>query len=146
MHSGLSLDVLPQLPPAEVALVDGDHNWYTVFNELRLLQRTARLAGRPAPVVLCHDAGWPYARRDQYCDPETIPAEFRQPWARGGIVRGRSELAGDDGLNPAFCNALYEGGPKNGVLTAVEDFAEAAGEPIAVSINGDQYGLAVLVP
>src|SRR5690349_17524305 len=31
-HRRLSLDVLPELPPVDVALIDGDHNWYTVFH------------------------------------------------------------------------------------------------------------------
>jgi len=36
-----SLDVLPKLPPVDLALIDGDHNWYTVYNELRLLAACA---------------------------------------------------------------------------------------------------------
>src|SRR5919106_6661341 len=34
-HQGLSLDVLPTMGPVDAALIDGDHNWYTVVNELR---------------------------------------------------------------------------------------------------------------
>ena len=41
-HRDLSLNVLGDLPPMDAALIDGDHNWYTVYNELRLLAR-----GRP---------------------------------------------------------------------------------------------------
>ena len=41
-HLGISHDVLPGLPPADVALVDGDHNWFTVYHELRMLADTAR--------------------------------------------------------------------------------------------------------
>ena len=42
---GLSLDILPGIEPVDFALVDGDHNWHTVLNELRLLER-AGLAPR----------------------------------------------------------------------------------------------------
>ena len=30
-HQDLSLNVLPSLQPFDVGLLDGDHNWYTVF-------------------------------------------------------------------------------------------------------------------
>src|SRR5438045_3170156 len=64
VHSDLSLNVLPTLPAVDVALIDGDHNWYTVFHELGALAATARAAARSLPVLLLHDVGWPYGRRD----------------------------------------------------------------------------------
>ncbi len=112
-----------QLPSGSVfdcIFIDGDHNWYTVFNELRLIDERALL--RPGGYVFLHDVGWPYGRRDMYYQPDTIPGEFRRPFARKGMVRGQSALADDGGINPKFLNALEEGGPRNGVLTAVEDF------------------------
>ncbi len=45
-HLGTSLDVLPDLPPADVVLVDGDHNWYTVYNELQAPGRHVATGGR----------------------------------------------------------------------------------------------------
>src|SRR5262245_34921569 len=36
-HRDLSHNVLPSLPPMDAALIDGDHNWYTVYHELRML-------------------------------------------------------------------------------------------------------------
>src|ERR1700704_144185 len=42
LHEALSLDVLPTLGAVDAALIDGDHNWYTVSNELRLLAEGAR--------------------------------------------------------------------------------------------------------
>src|SRR5436190_23805987 len=36
-YRDLSHHVLPTLGPMDTALIDGDHNWYTVYNELRLL-------------------------------------------------------------------------------------------------------------
>src|ERR687897_2974104 len=41
-HRDISHNVLPKLPPCEVALIDGDHNWYTVYHELQMLAATAR--------------------------------------------------------------------------------------------------------
>ena len=87
---GSSHDVLPGLPPADVVLIDGDHNWYTVYHELRMLADTARRAGAPLPVLVLHDVGWPYGRRDLYYEPDRIPEEFRQPYARAGMRPGQS--------------------------------------------------------
>ena len=77
-HRDLSLNVLADLPAVDVALVDGDHNWYTVYHELRLLREAARRDDAPLPVVIMHDVLWPYGRRDLYYAPEQIPEEFRQ--------------------------------------------------------------------
>ena len=79
-HRDISHNVLPHLPPADIALIDGDHNWYTVYHELKILSATAREAGKPLPILMMHDVGWPYGRRDLYYAPERIPEEFRQPY------------------------------------------------------------------
>lgn len=145
-HRKPSLEVLPDLEPSDFALIDGDHNWYTVFHELEALRRTAQSAGRPTPLVLCHDAGWPYGRRDGYYDPDAIPPEHRQPWERAGILPGRERLAPGRGINPDFANAKREGGPRNGVMTAIEDFAERASEPLEITVLPELHGLALLAP
>src|SRR4051812_48493809 len=51
-HRGTSLDVLRDLGAVDVALIDGDHNWHTVYNELGVLAATARAAGQPLPVLV----------------------------------------------------------------------------------------------
>src|SRR5690349_6399987 len=86
-HRDLSLNVLPDAPAFDVALIDGDHNWYTVYNELRLLRDAARRARQHLPVLILHDVCWPYSRRDLYYEPSQIPPEFRQPYAQRGIRR-----------------------------------------------------------
>jgi cephalosporin hydroxylase len=146
LHRDLSLQVLPGLPPVDVALIDGDHNWFTVINELRLLARATSAAARPMPLVLCHDVCWPYGRRDLYYDPQTIPAEYRRSWECAGIVPGRASLAPRAGLNPHLCNATEEGGPRNGVMTAIEDFIEEAADEIELTVLPVLHGLAILAP
>ena len=106
--------------PFDCILIDGDHNWYTVFNELRLIHERGLL--RPGGYIFLHDVDWPYGRRDLYYQPDTIPTEFRHGFAQKGVIRGQSALAEVGGLNSQLMNALQEGGPKNGVLTAIEDF------------------------
>ena len=144
-HRDLSLNVLPDLPAVDAALIDGDHNWYTVFNELRLLSETARAAEAPLPLLVLHDVGWPYGRRDLYYVPEQIPEEFRQPYAAQGMLRGQSELAERGGLNPTNCNATHEGGPRNGVMTAVDDFIDGYDRPLRLVFLPTYFGLAIVV-
>ena len=123
-----SLEALTRTPAADAYIVDGDHNWYTVYNELALIRAACRAAGTPL-LALLHDVSWPCARRDFYYAPDRIPEAFRHhhsfdagaslDWE--GLVPGRG-LHGHGTL----ALALHEGGPMNGVLTAVEDFIEGA--------------------
>jgi cephalosporin hydroxylase/GT2 family glycosyltransferase len=143
-HQGTSHEVLPGLPPADAVLVDGDHNWYTVYHELRMLAETARREGSPLPVLVLHDVGWPYGRRDLYYDPDRIPEEFRQPWARAGMRPGEPSLVYFGGLNRHMANASREGGPSNGVMTAVDDFVAEHPRPLRVVVLPIFYGLAIV--
>ncbi|HEY6416308.1 MAG TPA: class I SAM-dependent methyltransferase, partial [Acidimicrobiales bacterium] len=143
-HLGTSLDVLPGLPAADIVLIDGDHNWYTVHHELRLLAESARRERAPLPVLVLHDVGWPYGRRDLYYAPDRIPPEFRQRHRRAGMRPGRSELVGNGGMNRDMENADHEGGPRNGVMTAVEDFVGEHPEPLRVVVVPIFYGLAIV--
>ena len=68
--------------------------------------------------MVLHDVLWPYGRRDLYYAPEQIPEEFRQPYAEQGMRPGTKKLLERGGLNPTMYNALEEGGPRNGVMTA----------------------------
>jgi hypothetical protein len=115
-----SLEALPEIPLPDVVIIDGDHNYYTVSEELRLIGERAEEAD--LPLLLFHDVGWPHGRRDDYFDPELIPEEYRQPIAGNG----GGLFPGDPGLRPGGVpyprSAASEGGPRNGVLTAVEDF------------------------
>jgi hypothetical protein len=121
-HKDTSLAVIPLLPEFQLGIIDGDHNWYTVFNELRLISALHDNVPGRFPVLLLHDIGWPYGRRDLYYGADRIPEEYRHPSARKGIRWGESGLAAEGGLNAHLDNALREGGDRNGVLTAIEDF------------------------
>jgi GT2 family glycosyltransferase/glycosyltransferase involved in cell wall biosynthesis len=142
-HRAKSLEVLTEIADVDLALIDGDHNWYTVINELRALEARAREDGREPPAILLHDVGWPYGRRDLYYDPSAIPEAHRQPHARGGLVPGRVELG--PGLNDHLENALLEGTPANGVLSAVEDFVAESPTPWRTWSIPGLSGIAILV-
>jgi cephalosporin hydroxylase len=144
-HQGLSIDVIPTLGPVDAALIDGDHNWYTVHNELRLLAEGARRHGCGLPLLILHDVLWPYGRRDLYYAPDRVPSEFRQPWARAGMNPGMKRLHEGKGLNPTMCNAEEEGGPRNGVMTALEDFLADHDRPVRKLVIPIYFGLAIVV-
>ena len=74
-----SLEALPEIDLPDVVVIDGDHNYWTVTEELRLI--AARASGPDLPLILLHDVGWPHGRRDDYFAVEQIPEEHRQPVA-----------------------------------------------------------------
>ena len=117
-----SLEALPTLALPDAIVIDGDHNWHTVSEELRLISE--RAPGAELPLLLFHDVSWPHARRDDYHQAGAIPAAARHPVAGsgGGIFPGEPGLRPGGGL-PYPNSAALEGGPRNGVRTAVEDFA-----------------------
>lgn len=124
-----SLNVLKDIPAADIYLIDGDHNYYTVINELFQVRERTDKDGKPL-VALMHDVDWPCARRDFYYNPDDIPEKdiHDHSFALGvlpghpGLVQGGFRGEGQ------FAVAKKEGGPCNGVLTAVEDFLTSSPE------------------
>lgn len=138
-----SLDAIPMAAAPDVVMLDGDHNWYTVHAELHLLYSPGRAV--TPPIVLMHDVAWPYARRDMYYDPEGLEEDQRHAYAYRGLEPGRSELV-EGGMNGMLANALAEGGPKNGVLTAVEDFVRETSVDVRLHVLPFFNGLGILLP
>lgn len=114
-----SHEALPGLPDADAIIIDGDHNYFTLSEELRLIDE--RSPGAAMPLLMLHDIGWPLARRDAYYAPQRIPAEHRQPLAHNTFLTPEEPGTMEEGM-PFACVAAREGGPRNGILTAVEDF------------------------
>ena len=125
-----SLEALERLPIADAIVLDGDHNYYTLSNELRLIAERAS-EGR-VPLLMFHDVCWPLARRDQYAAPDRIPAEHRHAYGEDIRLVPGNEGTVERGL-PFEWGALEEGGPANGVMSAIEDLmAEHGGLRLAV--------------
>lgn len=121
-----SLEAFPELGDIDAWVIDGDHNWYTVYHEITEANKICRRDGRPL-LAFFHDVAWPCARRDMYYAPERIPAEFRHPYSRNdGVTLGEPGLIDNQGFRGGdnFAWAVHEGGPRNGVLTAIEDFMQ----------------------
>lgn len=144
-----SLDAIDALGGIDAWLIDGDHNWYTVFHELSAIEACCRRDGKPMLAVI-HDVGWPCARRDMYYAPDRIPEAFRHPFSYdGGVVLDHPTVVTGRGFRGmgAFAIATREGGPRNGVLTAIDDFLAAAmaqGREYACAEIPGVFGLGVL--
>jgi hypothetical protein len=143
-----SLEVLPTLEPCHAYFLDGDHNYYTVRSELEFIEKTARRDSADArPIVFLHDVAWPWRRRDMYYASSTVPADACHPSSdQLGVLLGRDELV-DGGMRAPglYRIALHAGGPKNGVLTAVEDFLSSpVGHGWTSIIMPAAYGLGIL--
>lgn len=137
-----SVQALPGVARADAVIIDGDHNHFTVSRELELVAELA--PGGEMPLILCHDVSWPHGRRDVYYDPDAIPPQGRRPMVEGGFLFPGVSGLSDGGL-PYRHPAVHEGGPQNGVMTAVEEFAsERPGTRLAVV--SAFFGLAVLWP
>ncbi|HXS34981.1 MAG TPA: glycosyltransferase [Solirubrobacterales bacterium] len=124
-------DSLPgDLSAAELALIHGEPNWYSVTDRLDQLAAMSGNSDAPFPVTLVHGIDWPTGRRDAYPNPSAIPIDARQPHR------------GADGME----RALDRHDLRNGVLTAVEDFLDRyEGDAVdAIHVPG-LGGVAILV-
>jgi len=115
-----SHDALRKIELPDAIVVDGDHNYYTLSEELRIVGE--RAPGAEIPLMMFHDVGWPHARRDTYYVPDRIPDEHRQPLAHEVYLSPSEPGISEDGGLPYVWAAEREGGPENGTLTALEDF------------------------
>jgi hypothetical protein len=139
---GFSHEALDGIELTDAVILDGDHNYYTVHGELELIAKAAGDA--PLPLVIFHDVGWPHGRRDAYTDISTMPKEGLQP----EVVEGGGLFPGEPGIRadglPMWWSAAREGGPRNGVLTAIEDFMEERGEGLRLAVIPSFFGLGVM--
>jgi hypothetical protein len=139
----ISLRALPTLEAQfDAILIDDGHNWYTVYNEVAIIEASLLLATNGA--IFFHDVTWPYGRRDMYYQPDLIPPEYRQPFLRSGIVRGCAGLT-EGGSNSDLDNATTEGGPRNGVLTAIEDYIRDTCNMYGLYTLDQEHGLGIMV-
>ncbi len=137
-----SNDALRRIEVPDAVIFDGDHNYYAVSQDLHLIEE--RSAQGRIPLLIIHDVGWPHGRRDVYFEPEAIPEEHRQPMAHGvKIAPGNPGLA-EAGLSYNWI-AAREGGARNGVLTAVEDFV-AERDWLRLGVVPAFFGFGILWP
>jgi hypothetical protein len=125
-----SLEVIAELRDVDAWLIDGDHNYYTVLHELLAADAACERDGTPL-LAFVHDVGWPTGRRDMYYAPDRIPDAYRHAHEFGaGAMLDQVRLVPGQGFRgeDAWAMANVSGGPRNGVLTAVEDFIAGVGD------------------
>ena len=132
--------VLAELPIADLYVLDGDHNYSVVYNELSWIMKNA-----PDAVVALHDVLWPCSRRDLYYQPSTVPPEDIHPETDEGSTIWHDEITPAGFLGgAAFTIAKQAGGEHNGVLTAVEDAVAEGGGDWLLEIVPAVFGMGVV--
>ena len=121
LEQATSVEAIPAMDLPDAFIIDGDHNYFTVSEELRLIADRVAATSAAMPLLLFHDVCWPHARRDTYYAPDRIPEDYLSTMAEGvGIFPDEPGITW--GGLPYKYAQQHEGGDRNGVLTAVEDF------------------------
>lgn len=142
-----SLKALFLIELSDAYLIDGDHNYFTVIHELAAIWTRHQDAGK-LPLILLHDVGWPWAYRDLYYTPEAIPADWRHPhsWDMGVTLDNEGLVDGGFRGEGNWAAACHEGGPRNGVRKAIEDFLTICEPAARFHFIPAVFGLGVLFP
>lgn len=118
----LSLNVMDGLDDDfDLILIDGDHNYYTVFNELETIFRKQH---NNFPLVILHDTHYPWGRIDGTYNLNTIPeGKFQQE--RSGVLSAVEDFINEHTVEGSkdeyiFKLTLYQVGPGLGVLEVLE--------------------------
>lgn len=138
-----SLDALTHVPAADFYFIDGDHNYYTVSNELKLIYEK-----NPKAWIFLHDVGWPCAYRDMYYNTADIPKEYLHDHTFQDGVNLQNEIVANGGFRGAgyFAFSKVYGGERNGVLKAVENFFELHSNEIYLAKIMPILGMGLIVP
>lgn len=73
---------------SDVYMIDGDHNFYTVFQELAAIHPHCK----PGDILLYNDVAGAWARKDLYYDPSFIPPEYLSGKKQGVLTAINSFL------------------------------------------------------
>ena len=115
----------------DAIFLNDDPNWYTVFNELKIIKES----NDDFPLVFICNNIFPHKRRDSYSNPEIIPNEFINEYSKN--LEYNNIL-----LNDGFYHAIGENTPKNG---AIEDFLNENNSIGVLDINF-LNGMTILYP
>ena len=126
--NGNPLNILQNLKNYDAIFINDDSNWYTTYNELKIIKNTTK----NFPIVFICNNKFPNKRRDSYSNPNTIPEDFRHEYTlKLPICYNDKKIIITDGLY----HACEENTPKNGVSTAIEDFLEENSSIGTMNIN-----------
>lgn len=118
----------------DAIFLNDDPNWYTVFNELKIIKESNEMF----PLVFICNNIFPHKRRDSYSNPNIIPNDFINDYSKN--LEYNNIL-----LNDGLYHAIEENTSKNGVLTAIEDFLDDNNSIGVLDINF-LNGMTILYP
>lgn len=114
-----SLTILPKLNQFDAIFIDDDSNWYTLYNELNIIKKN----NSNFPNVFICNNKYPYKRRDAYTNPKKIPKENINEYSdEFPIFYKEDNETKYTMVKDGLYHAIDKDTPKNGVLTAIEDF------------------------
>ena len=109
-----TLNALANLKDFDAVFLNDDPNWYTTFNELKVIKEN----NDAFPLVFICNNVFPHKYRDSYNNPDVIPDEFKNEYSRELILNNNIKIRDD------FYHAIEENTSKNGVFTAINDFLD----------------------
>lgn len=120
----LSLDVLPTLSAADLYIINGDPNYFTLSNELKIIWEACQASEKPF-LALVYGTSWPFDQRDAYSNPSMLPISNIHPytWIQG-VVPDYPETLSDGYKVDTLAFAIHAGEKQNGLLNAIWDFTE----------------------
>lgn len=132
---------LTELPIADLYVLDGDHNYAVVRQEVMWILQNA-----PGAVVVMHDLLWPCGRRDAYYEPSPLEGLDKHASGHEGPTVWHDHVtpAGFVGLG-AYTWSEHAGGERNGVLTAVEDAIRESDDAWRLAVVPAVFGMGVLL-
>ena len=107
-----TLKVLPNLREFDAIFLDDDPNWYTTYNELKIIKQN----NEEFPLVFICNNIFPHKYRDSYSNPELIPDEFRNEFSKELSLNNNIKIRDE------YYHAIEDNTAKNGVFTAINDF------------------------
>lgn len=110
------LSILPELKNINAIFINDDPNWYTTYNELNLIKNN----NSKFPLVFISNNKYPHKRRDSYINPDKIPKQYINEYDND--LKIQKENKEYISINDGLYHAKKENTPKNGVLTAIDDF------------------------
>lgn len=114
-----ALTILPNFESFDAIFINDDPNWYTVYNELDLIKKN----NPNFPIVFVCNNKYPNKRRDSYINPNKIPEEYKNECCTDlPVIYKEGDETKQTMIKDGFCHAIHQDTPKNGVLTAIEDF------------------------
>ncbi len=122
------LNKLPHLNNYGAIFIQDDPNWFTIYNELNIIY----INNDEFPLVFICNNRYPFKYRDSYIDPNMIPKDYLLEYSSFLPINYNDEIIS---VEDGFYHAIYDKTPKNGVLTAINDFLDEHDDIGLMDIN-----------